>query len=316
MRWAFLYPQEEKKSSDKPFKTIDELCDLVVNQRGLACDNEESLKDFLVKTNYYRFSGYAREFQIDPRYGDNRFVGGASFSEIEEIMRIDSKMRLLLTKQLSVIEIAIRALIAHEYGRSYGEKAFYLDTDFYQQSNNPEKDKPVEIVRSIVSDLSRDKSGIVSRYADKSVTEDDFEGRIERYADVPIWAAVEVVSFGRVSNMISYAKDFEPAKTAAESLGVQWKPFIEVIHSLCVLRNLCAHHRQLWNRKMDIQCPVQKKLRPRNVKFLPASAYGHLLMANYYRRKIDGDVSIANEIESLLDGNPAYSEGFRNPSPK
>ena len=304
------------KLNPKSFKTIDELCDLLVLERGLACDDTKSLKEFLAKTNYYRFSGYAREFQIDPRYGDNRFVSGVSFSEIEKIMYIDSEMRLLMMKQLSTIEIAVRALIAHEYGRSYGEKAFYLDTEFYEQGICTENNKPLEIVRGIVSDLSRDKSNIVSRYTDKSITGNDFESRIRRYADVPIWVAVEVVSFGRISNLLSYAKDLEPAKAAAGSLGVQWAPFAEIIHSLSVLRNLCAHHRQLWNRRMGILCPIQKKLKPRNVGFHPTSAYNQLIMANHYRKKIDGDVSVANEIELLLEKSSAYSEGFRNPNPK
>ena len=301
--------------SNKPFKTIDELCDLLINERGLVCDDVTSLKGFLARTNYYRFSGYAREFQIDPRYGDNRFVGDVSFSEINEIIRIDSEMRLLLMRQLSVIEIAIRALMAHEYGRAYGEKAFYLDPEFYRQDAFAE-DKPLEIVRGIVSDLSRDKSNIIARYADRSIAGDDIECKIRRYVDVPIWAAVEVVSFGRVSNIISHAKDLDPAKAAAESLSVQWAPFADVVHSLSVLRNLCAHHRQLWNRRMGILCPVQKKLKPRNVRFHPTSAYCQVIMANHYRKKIDGDVSVASRIEALLQENPIYSEGFRNPNPK
>ena len=54
----------------------------------------------------YRLSGYAREFQIDPRYGDDRFAADVSFEEIKEIVEIDSKMRVLLLEQLSVVEIA------------------------------------------------------------------------------------------------------------------------------------------------------------------------------------------------------------------
>ncbi|WP_165062216.1 Abi family protein [Adlercreutzia sp. ZJ154] len=302
--------------SDKPFRTLEELCDILVNKRGLACDDIGLLKGFLAKTNYYRFSGYAREFQVDPRYGDNRFINGSSFESINEVVRLDSKMRLLLMEQLSVIEIAVRALIAHEYGRAYGEKAFYLDANFYHQSDNSKEDRPFDIVKNILSDLSRDKGNMVSRYVDESGAGEDFDSRIRRYANVPIWVAVEVVSFGRISNMISYAKDLEPAKAAAGTLGVQWAPFADVIHSFSVLRNLCAHHRQLWNRRMGILCPVQKKLKPRNIKFDSTSAYCQLLMANHYRQKIDGDTSVAHKIESVLAESEPYSKGFRMPNPK
>ena len=59
--------------SDKRFKSLDDLCSLLVDERNLACRDRDELKRFLSRTNYYRFSGYAREFQIDPRYGDDRF---------------------------------------------------------------------------------------------------------------------------------------------------------------------------------------------------------------------------------------------------
>lgn len=141
--------------SDKRFKSLDDLCSLLVDERNLACRDRDELKRFLSRTNYYRFSGYAREFQIDPRYGDDRFIGGASFEEIREIAEIDSKMRALLLEQLSVVEIAMRAMLAHEYGRDHGERAFYLNTDFYKDGSDAAKDKPLEIVKGILSDLGR-----------------------------------------------------------------------------------------------------------------------------------------------------------------
>ena len=282
----------------------------------MTCRDRDKLKRFLSRTNYYRFSGYAREFQIDPRYGDNRFVSGASFEEIREIAEIDSRMRALLLEQLSVVEIAVRAMLAYEYGRDYGESAFYLNADFYKDGNDATKDKPLEIVNGILSDLERDKGPMVSRYVNETVTGCALSSRCSRYAEVPIWVAVEAISFGRVTNFVSYVKDMEPAKRATSFFGIQWAPFAEVLHSLCVLRNLCAHHRQLWNRRMSIQCPVQKKLRPRNVKFDAASPYAQLLMVNSYRERIDGDTGLAARIDSLINENARYAEGFLLPNPK
>ncbi len=302
--------------SDKPFKTIDQLASLLIDDRGLSVDDPESLNSFLAHTNYYRFSGYAREFQRDPRYGDNRFVEGATFEEIRRIIDIDADMRSLLLKQLSVVEIALRSMLAYEYGRAYGEKAFYLDFAFYNDSPNPKDDRPSSIVRGILSDLDKDKSNMVSRYVDRDANRNGFEDKLLRYSNVPIWVAVEVMSFGRVSNLITYAKDAAPARAAAASYGLQWAPFADIVHSLSVLRNLCAHHRQLWNRRMGILCPVQKKLRPRNMRFDPTSAYCQVIMLNNYRLKIDGDRSVSKEIDALIRENPEYSDGFLIPRPK
>ena len=67
---------------------------------------------------------------------------------------------------------------------------------------------------------------------------------------------------------------------------------------------------------MSIQCPVQKKLRPRNVKFDAASPYAQLLMLNSYRKRIDGDAGLAARIDSLINENALYAEGFLLPNPK
>lgn len=67
---------------------------------------------------------------------------------------------------------------------------------------------------------------------------------------------------------------------------------------------------------MGILFPVQKKLKRGRGKFDSTSPYCHLIMLNHYRLKIDGNTSIAEKMESLLEENPAYSEGLRNQSPK
>ena len=87
--------------------------------------------------------------------------------------------------------------------------------------NNPIVDKTTSITKGILSDLERDKSQMIKHYADLSVRGEHFQSRCERYENVPIWVAVEVLSFGRISNMITYTKNIEPAKQVARSLTVQ-----------------------------------------------------------------------------------------------
>jgi abortive infection bacteriophage resistance protein len=224
--------------ADKTFKTIDELSVLLVKERGLECEDVGDLERFLRLTNYYRFSGYAREFQINPRYGDSRFLEDTSFSKIRTIYHLDNKLRQLLLEQLGIIEIAIRAALAYEYGRVYGPAAFYLNVGNYQQGRDPLRDKPTEIVTGFLNDFDRDKSTIIPRYSNRCVGGKDFESRLQKYSNVPIWAAVEVVSFGRISNMLNYSTNVAPAKAAAALLGVQWVPFPETVHAFSVLRNL------------------------------------------------------------------------------
>lgn len=71
--------------SEKPFKTLDQLCSILIDDRGLQCDNRADLESFLKRTSYYRFSGYTREFQKDPKHGDNSFEPGTSFKTIKDM---------------------------------------------------------------------------------------------------------------------------------------------------------------------------------------------------------------------------------------
>ena len=194
---------------EKPFKTIDEMSSLLVQRRGLVCSSIDELKNFLERVNYYRFSGYAREFQHAPKYGDNNFMDGVSFQQIVNLMEMDSKLRHLLLEQLGIIEIAIRAKIAYEYGHDYGNTAYYLDIDNYNEGNNPSVDRPFSIVQGILSDLERDKSRMLGRYADSSIISNDFDSKCKRYRNVPIWVAVEVLSFGQRGTLVEKVNDKE-----------------------------------------------------------------------------------------------------------
>ncbi len=147
-------------------------------------------------------------------------------------------------------------------------------------------------------------------------TDTNIKDPMSRYREVPIWVAVEVMSFGRISNMLVYMKEITSAKKVAENIGVQWGPFSETIHSFSVLRNICAHWMQLWNRTLDIQCHVPKKYRPRNIKFTPNSMYAAIIMLNHYRLKIDGNNDIGDTIEKMLNDNPEFGNGIRNPQMK
>ncbi|WP_414627315.1 Abi family protein [Bifidobacterium subtile] len=70
-------------------------------------------------------------------------------------------------------------------------------------------------------DLSRSNSQMIKHYV--SPTERDTLDYAFRYREAPIWVAVEVMSFGRITNMLTYMKDPGPARCVTEAMGVHWK---------------------------------------------------------------------------------------------
>ncbi|MEI8295476.1 MAG: Abi family protein [Alphaproteobacteria bacterium] len=74
----------------------------------------------------------------------------------------------------------------------------------------------------------------------------------------PSWMIFETLSFGDISvlfkNLLGCHK-----KQIANSFDQDDKILSSWMHSLCFLRNLCAHHSRIWNREMSITPKIAKR---------------------------------------------------------
>ena len=302
---------------EQRFRSLDQLADLMVADRGLECSDQKALERFLLVNNYTRVEGYAREFQLDPSHGDKRFEPGTSFEKVHLMMELDQRLSDLVFSGLSTIEVAVRSLFAHEYGAAYGSGAFYLNDNFYDYGKMEGARRRLDVPLSIARDLARySASRIVRRYRDPDEGGRDRASLLRRYRDMPIWVAVEVISFGHLSIMIRTCRDLIPGKRMAADISVQWADFSNVLHSFVVLRNLCAHQMQLWQRNIGIQCPVQRKLRPRNVAFSNKGPYAAIIMMRHYLSRIDPSNTVCDRIEALLAEDQDFRDGVLWPNPK
>lgn len=227
-------------------------------------------------------------------------------------MSKDSKLRNLLFRELSKIELAVRSIFAYELGKQFGDSAFYLDEDFYRS----DEEKSDQIINNLLRDLEKSNSLMVKRYSNDTIKGEGLNDLAKRFKDVPIWVAIEVVSFGHLATILNYVKDFTPSKETAAVLSVQWDPFVSTIHSFSVLRNACAHHHQLWNRRLAIQCPLPKKFRPRNIEYDDKGLYPAFLMIKQYMKNIEDASTDLDDIDELIFSDETYSKGILLPSPK
>jgi abortive infection bacteriophage resistance protein len=283
----------------KPFKETSDLIALLA-QRGLDVDRPDSAA-FLHDFNYYRFTGYSRQFQQNPKAGDDAYAPGTTFSEICEVIEWDAELRRLLGAALTVVELSVRARFAHEAGRLFGENAFYLDDANYLAITPG----LTHFIESMCSDLKRSKSPTVARYRQG---DDDF-------SLVPIWVAVEVLSFGSIAKMMTYLADDSAARQVALSYSLAWVGFQSTIHAFAVLRNQCAHHGQIWNRKPNIVAPVPKKQRPRE-KYDHQGAYPGIIMLKIYIQRIRPGSTWPAQVDSHLNSGATLRDGILNPFAK
>ena len=78
----------------------------------------------------------------------------------------------------------------------------------------------------------------------------------------PIWAVVETMTLGGMSRWIESTNDNQVKREVAQALGMPTIEILEqVLHALTPMRNICAHHARLWNRRFILLLPNIKRLR-------------------------------------------------------
>ena len=246
----------------KPCLSWDEQVDLLIS-RGLIVEQRNECLSFLKSRNYYRFSGYARYFQLAPHNDNNQFLPDVSFASIQKIYDTDTTIRTKLGCQLAKAEILLRTHTAYVIACNYSPYRDYLDQSFYCDVENHES-----TAESCLHDLQRSKERYIRHFMIKE------DGQLS-FKELPIWAAVEALSFGTLSKCIERGAQGDLSNQVASSFGVAKAGFPYRVRSLVYLRNRCAHHSRLWNHSVLDAGPtpnnVRKKAKRIASKFEPRS---------------------------------------------
>lgn len=232
----------------KPSLSWDEQVALLA-QRGLTVSDRPACAAFLAANNYYRFSGYARYFQLAPHLGYDAFKPDTSFDEIRGIYEADEALRASLVQPLARAELLLRTHTSYVIAKGYGPCGRYLEEDFYTDVGNGEP-----TVESCLRDIERSKERHILRYRVA-------EGGTPDFSKLPVWSAVEAWSFGTLSRCIERGAAGKLAAAVPASLGVAQAGFAYRVRSLVYLRNRCAHHSRLWHHSVIDAGPTPNNVR-------------------------------------------------------
>lgn len=270
--------------------------------RGLEVVDREMATRTLFNSSYYRLSGYARQFQVSPRSATGQtFEPGTTFETVVAAHDHDEQLSALLLDALCVIERSLRARFAYHLAHQHGNQAFYLDPVSYL-AVTPHLSSFLD---KLEGELSRARRPTVARYA---VADD--------YSAVPVWVALEVFSFGSMSKILEYLVDDRAARAVAASYSVPWGGFTSTVHSLAVLRNTCAHHGQLWHRRLDVQTPVQRKTRRHEPAFDSQGPYAAVIAIKRFLLAIDPADQRAARVRDFFESGSPFVSGFLSPAPR
>ena len=284
----------------KPFLPLAEQVALL-RSRGLDVGNADEAAATLHRLNYYRLSGFGRQFQVSPSNGDEAFRNGLTLARLCDLMEMDTRLRSLFGEALAVLELEIRSRFAYEAGNVLGSHAFYLDEAAYLDITPG----LVHHIGKLARELSRPKLRTVERYR----VGDDL-------SLVPIWVAIELITFGALAKTLWYLVTPIPAHRTADAIGVQRTGFASTVHSFAVLRNICAHHGQLWHRSFDVMFSTWKKEKKSEPAHDPAGPYSAVIATKRFLKALDRMPDWSSRIDELLDSDADFREGILWPRPR
>ncbi len=216
--------------SEKVFKTISEQLE-ILRQRGLIIKSDKEAKEFLLHNNYYRISGYSLTLR-----SNDSFFSKASFQNIVDIYCFDHEMRSLLLKHLETIEVTLKSVYAYEFSRINGPLEYLSPrcfTDADKHGEIIEKAKKQEVTR-------RTQEAFLKHFS-------------ELNQELPLWVFVDLLTIANISVLYSISQaDVKSAVAKHLCPGPKGEYLLgRFMHSLTILRNLCAHGGRLFNRLFE-----------------------------------------------------------------
>ena len=211
---------------------------VLLESRGLVVSDRALALHRLSHANYFRLNCYRHPFQIP---GTDTFFPGSHFDGLWEIYRFDHLFRILMLDAIERCEISFRTrwayVLAHAHGpHSYENPAIHRESALHHKTLS---NIDTEIRRS-TEDFLRSHRGT---------------GTVRP----PVWMVCEVMSLGQLSALYDNLAAPADRQSIADAYGFDEKVLRSFLHHLTVVRNSCAHHARLWNRRFAVTFTLPRK---------------------------------------------------------
>jgi abortive infection bacteriophage resistance protein len=260
---------------------------------GMTITSRKDVEKALKTVGFYRLRGYS--FQLY-NHSTKKYVPGTKFEDILDLYQFDQELSILIFSMISKIEVALRVHLVESL-LVHGDALILQDSSIFK-----EKKVYWQNMSTIASEIARSNDVFIKHNFDKH------EG------EVPVWAVVEVLSFGTLSKIIknlrtgagsSYstlAANYQYTSKKGNSVNPSQKMFASWVQGISVLRNMCAHNSRIYNRTIHTTPEILDV-----DKITPSPAHNGLyqiLLAMKYLRSSDEEWSeFVDELSTLLQNN-------------
>jgi abortive infection bacteriophage resistance protein len=233
--------------------------------------------------NYYRFSAYRFPFCIDSN--SDIFKKFTTFENLWNLYCFDRKLRLHLMDAIEIIEIALRTTWANTLALSHGSHA-YENQDLFKNLRSHDI-----LIRIVDKDIARSHEEFIIHYKEK-YTEPQRP---------PIWAICEILTLGTLSKCYGNLKKRKDRKIIADNFSIDEKKLVSFLRHLALVRNHCAHHARIWNRRFvtEFSFPDSKKEYLNSNE--PKKIYNTIVMILHFLKISSPDFQWRNHLINLLN---------------
>ena len=290
---------------DKPSTSIPDQIALL-KRRGMIIADEAAAAHYLRFISYYRLRAYWLPFEVPAENdGDHAFREGTSFEDVLMLYVFDRQLRLLVLDAIERVEVALRGQWAHHMAMAHGPHG-YLDQGHYAHIK-----RHAATVAELDKEFRRSRDTFATHYREKYTTPEL----------PPVWMAAELMSFGLLSKFFSDLKLRSERQAIAKPFGLDERVLTSFAHHISHIRNICAHHGRLWNKRFTVKMTVPKypaKLPVAMRGADPRYLHNTLVMLDYLLSIIAPGSEWRERLVALIDGcplaNPAsmgFPEGWR-----
>lgn len=249
-----------------------------LKQRGMLFRDEDEAKNILKKISYYRLSAYWWEHQEDDK--KHIFKAHVYFEESIYFYNFDKELKLILFNCIETLEIALRTKMIYYLSINYGP--LWYENEIY------------------FNDTKKHLKTLSKIYTDASLSSEEFI--VEHFKNHPkekleSWKILEIISLNSLSKLFNNIDHQLPEKNViAKDFGVHnAKYLVSWFNTICLIRNIIAHHGRLWNKTIltKYDWPKNNMLKNPILNYIPD---------NFKRRKlfplISALVYLSNNIEN------------------
>lgn len=233
----------------KAFSTYEQQLNILEHDKHLIITNRHYAIRTLEQLGYFSLiGGYKSIFKDVP---PEHFIRGVTFEEIVSFYYFDEELRTLFMKYILHVERHIKSLFSYCFCEKYGkQQKYYLDVRSYNYTG-----KNAHQIQKLVHSLEKAIS-LPSQYP-------YINHAAESYHNVPLWIAVNALTFGQISKMYQYATTDIRSKVSKNFPCMNEKQLHLFITVVSRCRNICAHGERLFAFRIHEtipDTPLHKKL--------------------------------------------------------